>query len=116
MSNAIFENSRAAYEPFNGHFYIRSQHVIIMQSSSVTSAGNLWQLVLAGMVNSRQVEFSQREKDEIYRSTEQEQRNLALARLLQSRREGDEREQRETWEHLKRALDQDRLSERKLFP
>ncbi len=28
----------------------------------------------------------------------------------------DEREQRETWQHLQTALDEDRLSNRKLFP
>jgi hypothetical protein len=40
-------------------------------------------------------------------------------RLLQSWREGDEedrREQEETWEFLRRALDEDRPSHRKLFP
>ena len=44
--------------------------------------------------------------------------NQALA-LLQSWyvEESQEREeQRETWEYLKKALDKDRLSDRKLFP
>lgn len=44
--------------------------------------------------------------------------NQALA-LLQSWdvKESPEREeQRETWEYLKKALDEDRLSDRKLFP
>ena len=44
--------------------------------------------------------------------------NQALA-LLQSWyvEESPEREeQRETWEYLKQALDEDRLSDRKLFP
>jgi len=36
--------------------------------------------------------------------------------LLQSWRQGDELEQRETLEYLKDALDSDRLSDRKLFP
>ena len=36
--------------------------------------------------------------------------------LLQSWNDEDEQEQRETWEFLKTALDQDRLSDRKLFP
>ena len=43
----------------------------------------------------------------------------AAIRLLRELREGDEndeQEQRETWEYLKRALDEDRLSDRKLFP
>ena len=41
-------------------------------------------------------------------------------RLLQSWREEDEKEDAQeqfaTWEELKRALDEDRLSDRKLFP
>jgi hypothetical protein len=40
----------------------------------------------------------------------------AAIQLLQSWREADEQEQQETWEYLKRALDEDRLSDRKLFP
>jgi len=31
--------------------------------------------------------------------------------VLESWRHGNEREQRETWEHLERALDEDRLSD-----
>ena len=30
--------------------------------------------------------------------------------------EGDEQEQKETWDYLQEALDEDRLSARKLFP
>ena len=45
-----------------------------------------------------------------------QQRNAELLRLLRSWREnGDQDEQRETWEYLKQALDEDRLSDRKLF-
>jgi hypothetical protein len=41
----------------------------------------------------------------------------AAIRLLESWRvEGDEQEQRDTWEFLKHALDEDRSSDRKLFP
>ncbi len=40
----------------------------------------------------------------------------ALIQLLRSWREGDEQEQHSTWEYLKQALDEDRLSERTLFP
>lgn len=36
--------------------------------------------------------------------------------LLRALCEGDEQEQRETWEFLRQALDEDRLSDRKLFP
>jgi hypothetical protein len=43
--------------------------------------------------------------------------NQAAIDLLRSwREEGDEQEQRETWEFLKTALDEDRLSDRPLFP
>jgi hypothetical protein len=41
--------------------------------------------------------------------------NDAALRLLKLWREGDEQEQRETWDLLKHALDEDRLSGRKLF-
>jgi hypothetical protein len=40
----------------------------------------------------------------------------AIQMLEAMRIEGDEQEQRETWEFLKQALDEDRLSDRKLFP
>jgi hypothetical protein len=41
----------------------------------------------------------------------------ALANLLQSwEDEGDTQEQQETWEFLHQVLDQDRLSDRPLFP
>ncbi len=43
-------------------------------------------------------------------------KNEAAIRLLRSWREGDEQEQCETWEYLKRVLDEDRPSNRKLFP
>jgi RNA binding exosome subunit len=48
---------------------------------------------------------------------EQLARNRAVIELLdQWREEGDEEEQRETFEYLKEALDEDRLSNRPLFP
>jgi hypothetical protein len=41
----------------------------------------------------------------------------ALAQLLQSWEDnGDEQEQQATWEYIRHALDQDRLSHRPLFP
>jgi hypothetical protein len=48
--------------------------------------------------------------------TKQMQKNQAAIELLRSWRQGDEQEQRETLAYLKRALDEDRLSDRKLFP
>ncbi len=43
-------------------------------------------------------------------------RAAAIALLRQWREEGDEEEMKETGEYLLRALDEDRLSDRKLFP
>jgi hypothetical protein len=42
-------------------------------------------------------------------------RNQRAIALLDEWRMADDEEQRETWEFLKRALDEDRLSDRKLF-
>jgi len=56
--------------------------------------------------------------DEESRRQEQIARNQAAIRLLQSWCEGDAAEaqrQREVWEYLQRVLDEDRLSDRKLF-
>ncbi len=48
---------------------------------------------------------------------EQMEKNHALAAMIESWiTEGDEQEQSETLETLMRALDEDRLSDRKLFP
>jgi len=42
--------------------------------------------------------------------------NDAAIQLLRSWRAGDKHEQTETWDYLRKALDEDRLSDRKLFP
>jgi len=55
-------------------------------------------------------------KTELGQRVDQTQKNHAVIQLLKSWREGDEQEQRSTWEYLKRALDEDQLSQRKLFP
>ena len=47
---------------------------------------------------------------------ERERREQAIALLQSWIDEGDEEEQTETGEYLIRVLDEDRLSERKLFP
>ena len=47
---------------------------------------------------------------------EQIRRNQAVIDLLNSWEHEDPEEQRETWAFLKQALDEDRLSYRKLFP
>ncbi|MGH9754637.1 MAG: hypothetical protein ACREA2_17815 [Blastocatellia bacterium] len=48
--------------------------------------------------------------------TERERREKAIALVQSWIDEGDEQEQRETWEYLVRVLDEDRTSARKLFP
>jgi len=45
----------------------------------------------------------------------QRKRNQAAIRVLESFYDGDEEEQRETLDFLTQALDEDRLSDRKLF-
>jgi hypothetical protein len=127
MSDMILRsiiNSRAAYEPFIGAFGTGtplsglSHSLQETQSSSVTPSGSLWLQTLARLAYepSRKASQSEIETKEFPQSTAQSQRNLALIQLLRSWREGDEQEQRSTWEYLKQALDEDRLSERKLFP
>ncbi len=58
--------------------------------------------------------------EDVTAPTDQSAKNAAAIRLLDSwgepTTEDDEAEQRETWEYLKRVLDEDRLSYRKLFP
>jgi len=56
---------------------------------------------------------------ELDQSTSLSPINHAAIELLRSWREDDaydEEEQRTTWEYLKQALDEDRLSDRKFFP
>ena len=50
--------------------------------------------------------------------TQRAKREAAIRLLRSWREEGehDEQEQRETWAYLKKALDENRLSNRKLFP
>ena len=43
-------------------------------------------------------------------------RALALLQSWDVEESPEREEQRETWEYLKQALDEDRLSDRKLFP
>ncbi len=126
MSSMILRsivNSRAAHEPFgafgNGTpFSGLSQSLQETQSSSVTPSGSLWLQTLARLAYEppRTASQSESENKELPQSAAQSQKNRALIQLLRSWREGDEQEQRNTWEYLQQALDEDRLSERKLFP
>jgi hypothetical protein len=115
----ILANSNADYEPLahdgaTTHFSVYSPSAVTMQSSSVTSAGQLWQWALADMRNGGlTIPSRTTPSDEALRR----RRHEALVQLFRSwDEEVDEQEQRETWEELKRALDEDRLSDRKLFP
>jgi len=117
-------NSQAAHEPFIGAsvygtvFPGFSDYLEETQSSSVTPSGFLWLRTLARMVY--EIPFtilqSEIEKKGLPQSIAQSQKKDALIQLLKSWREGDEQEQRNTWEYLRQALDEDRPSERKLFP
>jgi hypothetical protein len=65
------------------------------------------------------IETNQKVKTSLPQRTKAEQRakNQALIKWLDKwREEGDEEEQRETFEYLKKVLDEDRLSDRPLFP
>jgi hypothetical protein len=127
MSSMILRsisNSRAAHEPFIGSFGTGtpfsglSHSLREMQSSSVTPSGSVWLQTLAHLAYEPPSSASQSEIEnkELLQSGPQSLKTLALIQLLRSWREGDEQEQRSTWEYLKQALDEDRLSERKLFP
>lgn len=50
------------------------------------------------------------------RRQEQIRRNMAALAMLREWDQEDPEEQHETWEILKRALDEDRAGQRKLFP
>jgi hypothetical protein len=113
-------NSRATYEFLTFHaeypmlHSVHSQFLTKMQSPAVTLSGHLWERALADTVNDNvRYEVSKTETDH---NPEQIQKKTELIQLLRSWREGDEQEQHDTWEYLKRALDEDRLSDRKLFP
>ncbi|MCG3160854.1 MAG: hypothetical protein JMDDDDMK_01929 [Acidobacteria bacterium] len=54
--------------------------------------------------------------DEHVSQSERERREKAIALVQSWIDEGDEKEQKETGEYLIRVLDEDRLSDRKLFP
>jgi hypothetical protein len=55
-------------------------------------------------------------KDSEQRRQEQIKQNQSVIDLLNSWEQEDEEEQRETLAYLMQALDEDRLSSRKLFP
>jgi len=61
--------------------------------------------------------FDQKTTPQIHEAGRLTQQHQALSQLTkQWIEEGDEQEQTETWEYLRQALDEDRLSHRSLFP
>ena len=61
--------------------------------------------------------FDQKTTPQMHSSDRLTQQHQALSQLTkQWIEEGDELEQTETWEYLRQALDEDRLSHRPLFP
>lgn len=61
-------------------------------------------------------EYASKVLEEHISQAERERREKAIALVQSWIDEGDEEEQRETGEYLIRVLDEDRLSDRKLFP
>ncbi|GEM_PF-324246 len=61
-------------------------------------------------------QYAVRALEEHILRTERERREKAIALVQSWIDEGDEEEQKETWEYLVRVLDEDRTSVRKLFP
>lgn len=122
MINMMLANSQAAYEPSAHYkameqFSISSPSSITEQSAAIIPIGNLWQQPSADTGNGN---FTARSHDTLAEDAEHMHRYESLVRLLRSWDEEDEKEdeqeRRESWEQLKHALDEDRLSERKLFP
>jgi hypothetical protein len=122
MISMMLASSQAAYEPSAHYkameqFSVSSPSSITGQSSAITPTGKLWQQPLADAGNGS---FTATSHDTLTEEAEHMRRHEALVRLLRSWDEEDEQEdeqeRRETWEQLKRALDEDRLSDRKLFP
>lgn len=62
------------------------------------------------------VEYASKVLEEHISQAERERREKAIALVQSWIDEGDEQEQKETGEYLIRVLDEDRLSDRKLFP
>jgi hypothetical protein len=100
------------------NFFIASLYQGEVQSSTVTQSGSLWiqRLLLLNPEKSLSVLQDRIEEGRLDRKAIQSHKNYSLVQLLNSWREGDEQEQRETLNFLKKALDEDRVSERKLFP
>ncbi len=122
MNNPFPSNSSLTYKPLIGDLEYRILSSVEMQSPSITSGSSLWEEILAHIAYENPSSGPSRKtlnRDESNQSVELSAKNQAAIELLRSWREDDEydeEEQKATWEFLKQALDEDRLSDRKLFP
>jgi hypothetical protein len=124
MDNTIpplLSGSEAIHEPLSlfptslSYAFTDQGGTIEMQSASVTASGYLWQRNLASREpitesNLRSLRLSPNTSNDV-----QAQKRQALVQLLRGWCEDDAQEQYDTLEYLKQALDEDRLSNRKLF-
>jgi transcriptional regulator with AAA-type ATPase domain len=93
--------------------------VVAQQSKSQNFDAATENVEMPKQLPDRAPETNQKVKTSLPHRTKAEQRarNLAVIELLHEwREEGNEEEERESFENLKRALDEDRLSDRPLFP
>lgn len=119
-TETYIENSQAAYDPFA----LDSSKAPVNdwsteQNTSLDIAVTKHMIEQSGFaISFNWPTYFQTRRSEVICSISDIQRakNAAAIRLLRSWREGDKQEQRETLEYLKYALDEDRLSDRKLFP
>ena len=122
MNSPFPSNSRATYEPLMSDLRYITPSTVEMQSSSITLSTSLWQQRLSRVAYENPSPVSSQKnlnKDEASQSAAPSLKNQAAIELLRSWREDDEydeEEQKATWEFLKQALDEDRLSDRKFFP
>lgn len=101
----------------SGTCFSNLEFTVEVQSSSLTEMGYLWSYALVQLMNDElpAVFWKTVEGKDVNQRIKQIQRNIPAVHLLRSWHEGDEEEQHETLEYLKRTLDEDRLSDRKLF-
>jgi hypothetical protein len=118
MNNPFPSNSNLTYEPVIGNLGYRMLSSVEMQSPSITSGSSLREEILAHPTYEKSFTTPQNSsnRNESYQGTTLSPENQALIQLLRSWRESDDEERIETWKYLKHALDEDRLSDRKLFP
>jgi len=123
MINSFLTNSEAAYEPLMGDLRWATLSSVEAQKSFMTPNSSLWRQKPPHVVHENTLLVSSQEdlnRGELSQSADLSPVNHAAIELLRSWRENDdkedEEEQKATWEFLKEALDEDRLSYRKLFP